>query len=76
MKVVAWDSSIETLIVTQEILSGDETIDIPDTLFHDYARHMKELSNITNKIRQFQREQERQKFDDNDYGPKVLRYKV
>jgi len=59
MKVVAWDSSIETLIVTQEVMSGDETIDIPDTLFQDYTRHMKELSNVANKIRQFQREQER-----------------
>jgi hypothetical protein len=59
MKVVAWDSSIETLIVTQEVMSGDETIDIPDTLFQDYTRHMNALANVANKIRQFQREQER-----------------
>lgn len=61
MKVVVWDSSIETLVVTEEIMPGDETIEIPDVLFQDYTRHMMALAKVSNKIRQFQREQERQR---------------
>jgi hypothetical protein len=76
MKVVAWDSSIDMLIVTEEILPGDDTIEIPEILFEDYTRNMLSLARVANKIREFKKEQERERFDDENNAPKVLKYKI
>lgn len=59
MRVTVWDSSMSILAVSDDVYPGDETIEIPDALYDQYSMQMLEFIRTMNKIREFQKEQER-----------------
>lgn len=61
MKVVIMQDTPEGLWVSDEVVAGDETVDIPEVLWVEYRRRALELAKTENQIRQFAREQERQR---------------
>lgn len=61
MMVVIMQDGPEGLWVSDEVMPGDETVEIPEVLWVEYRRRVSELAKIENQIRQFAREQERQR---------------
>ena len=77
MKIVAWNDNVEVLVVSTDVLPGDETIEIPESLYSKYHDHFKSFVKIQNEIREFKKKQEKERdlFND-DSDVKVLKYKM
>lgn len=61
MKVVVWETSANVLEISPYIMRNDESIEIPDAIYSKYQVAHAEYFRIMNQIREFQREQERER---------------
>jgi len=61
MKVVVWETNMNVVEVSPYIMPSDETIEIPDAIYSKYMIAHAEYFRIMNQIRQFQRDQERER---------------
>ena len=77
MKIVAWNDNVEVLVVSTDVLPGDETIEIPETLYSKYNEYYNSFNKIQNEIREFKKKQENERdIYSEDTEVKVLKYKI
>jgi hypothetical protein len=76
VKIVAWNDDVEVLVISTDILPGDDPIEIPDTLYSKYNYHFNSFVKIQNEIREFKKKQEKERdLFQEESGIKVLRYR-
>ena len=76
MKIVAWNDDVEVLVLSTDIQPGDETIEIPESLYDKYHEHFESFVRIQNMILEFKKKQENERdIFNEDSGIKVLRYR-
>jgi hypothetical protein len=77
VKIVAWNDNVEVLVVSTDVLPGDETIEIPETLYSKYNEYYNSFNKIQNEIREFKKKQENERdIYSEDTEVKVLKYKI
>lgn len=77
MKIVAWNDNVEVLVVSTDVLPGDETIEIPETLYSKYNEYYNSFNKIQNEIREFKKKQENERdIYSEETEVKVLKYKI